>query len=133
MSNIEKGAVRLPVIYIAGPYRAATRAGIELNIQTARRVGALAALKGWSPIIPHANTGHLDEVLPDMPDQFWLDATLELMRRCDAVLLCPGWKNSSGTQAELFEARRLALPVFETESILPTASASYMRSIKRQG
>lgn len=113
---------KMPVAYVAGSYRAASRAGVELNIQVARRVGLLAALKGWSPIIPHANTGHLDE-LCSLSETFWLDATMELMRRCDAVVLCPGWQHSSGTLAEIAEAQRLGITVFYTDSELPPAEA----------
>lgn len=109
----------MPVIYVAGPYRGPSREAIELNIQVARKVGALAARKGWSPIIPHANTGHLDVIVPDCSEQFWLDATLELMRRCDALVLCPGWKLSSGTCAEIDEARRLGMPIYVSDHELP--------------
>lgn len=111
---------RMPAVYVAGPYRNRSRAGVELNIQCARRVGLLAALKGWTPIIPHANTGHLDDAC-DLPEQYWLDATLELMRRCDAVVLCPGWQHSSGTLGEVAEAQRLGITVFYTDSELPPA------------
>ncbi len=52
---------RLPCVYVAGPYRGKSRAAVELNIQVARKVGMLAAIKGWSPVIPHSNTAHLDE------------------------------------------------------------------------
>ena len=31
---------------------------------------------------------------------------------CDAVLLVPGWENSSGTRAELARAKELDIPVF---------------------
>lgn len=110
----------IPVIYIAGPYRAATRAAVELNIQVARKLGALACLKGWMPIIPHANTAHLDEIAA-LPDEFWLDGTLELMRRADAVLLCPGWERSTGTLAEMSAARLQGLPMFLSENELPLA------------
>lgn len=111
---------KIPVIYIAGPYRGINRDAIELNIQTARQVGLEAIRRGWSPIIPHANTGHL-ETLINLPDQFWLDATLELMRRCDAVLLCPGHTRSVGTFGEIEEARRLEIPVFESSDAMPDA------------
>ena len=79
------------------------------------------ARKGWSPIIPHANTGHLDLVAPDLQDSFWLEATMELMRRADAVLLCPGWENSEGTQAEVAEAARTGIPVIHSLHALPCA------------
>lgn len=111
----------MQVIYIAGPYRAATAEGVRLNIATARKVGTLAALKGWSPLIPHSNTGELDGVLP-LDDDWWLAATLELMCRCDAVLLCPGWQLSEGTLAEIATAERMGLPVYYTDADLPEAA-----------
>ncbi|WP_158611222.1 MULTISPECIES: DUF7768 domain-containing protein [Pseudomonas] len=111
----------MPVVYVAGPYRAESRAGVTLNIQAARAVGLAAIRKGWSPIIPHANTGDLDVVDPDIGDRFWLAATLELMTRCDAVLLCPGWECSAGTLAEIAEAHSQGIPVFQTCSALPLA------------
>lgn len=103
---------RLPLLYIAGPYRAETREGVDLNIQAARAVGLLAARKGWCPVIPHSMTANLDAIAPSIGDEFWLTATLEVMRRCDAVLLLPGWSQSSGTRAEYEEAVRLAIEVY---------------------
>jgi len=111
----------MPVVYVAGPYRAETRAGVTLNIQTARAVGLAAIRKGWSPIIPHANTGDLDVIDPDIGDRFWLAATLELMTRCDAVLLCPGWERSAGTLAEIDAANQQGLPVYQSAYQLPSA------------
>lgn len=111
---------RMPAVYIAGPYRGPSLAAIELNIQCARKVGLLAAIKGWTPIIPHANTGHLDDCA-GLSEQFWLDATLELLRRCDALVLCPGWQHSSGTLNEVAEAQRLGITVFYSDSELPPA------------
>jgi len=111
----------IPVVYVAGPYRAKSRAGVELNIQSARQTGLHCCFKGWSPIIPHANTGGLDEIEPGVGDEFWLQATLELMRRCDAVVLCTGYTRSCGTVAEMIEARHLGIPVYTSLEELPTA------------
>lgn len=83
-----------------GPIGASTHAAIELNIQSATAVGTEAIRKGWSPIIPHKNTAHLDQIL-NLPDQYWLDATMELMLRSDAVVLCPGYERSAGTAGEI--------------------------------
>lgn len=110
-----------PVVYVAGPYRSSTRSGVELNIQAARHVAKLCCVKGWSPICPHANTGHLDELLPGTPDSFWLESTMELLRRADAVVLVPGWDNSAGTQAEIAEAIARDIPVFVSMHDLPSA------------
>jgi nucleoside 2-deoxyribosyltransferase len=100
------------LIYVAGPYRGPTREAVELNIATARRVGLLVAKAGHAPVIPHANTAGFEHVAHDLHDEFWLDATMEMMRRCDAVVLCPGWEDSSGTRAEVEEAGKLGIPVY---------------------
>ena len=41
-----------------------------------------------------------------------LAGTMELLRRCDAVLCVGNWRDSVGARAEVEEARRLGLPVF---------------------
>lgn len=111
-----------PVVYVAGAYRAATRQAIELNIQAARAVGLLCCRKGWSPIIPHANTGHLDALDPNIGDAFWLASTMELLRRADAVVLVPGWEKSRGTRDEITEAQLRGIPVYHAEHLLPDAA-----------
>ncbi len=100
----------MKLVYVAGPYRAKTGWGIEENIQAARRIGAEVARQGAFPVVPHANTAHYDGI---NDDRFWLDGTLAMLRKCDAVVLCDGWQRSSGTRGELDEAKRLGLPVFE--------------------
>lgn len=66
------------------------------------------------PLIPHANTRYFHGV---GSDEFWLQGTLELMCRCDAVYLCPGWKNSQGSLGEKHEADRRGIPVFTYDDL----------------
>lgn len=99
------------VIYIAGPYRGSTPEKIQQNIHSARTVAAKAAGHGLYVVIPHNMSSGIEMVAPEA---YWLAATMELMRRCDAVLLCPGWVESKGTMAEIDEAHRLGIPVYET-------------------
>jgi hypothetical protein len=66
------------------------------------------------PLIPHAHTAHFHGEGPsDGADAFWLDGTLELLRRCDAAVFIPGWPKSSGSRGEWEEAGRLGLPRFD--------------------
>jgi hypothetical protein len=101
------------LIYCAGPFSAPTREGVEANIAAMELLGIEVAKLGALPVIPHANTQH-----PDFehvqPYTFWIDGTLELMRRCDAVLCSPRWKESSGARGERDEAVSLGLPVFDS-------------------
>jgi hypothetical protein len=107
-----------PLIYIAGPYRAPTTWEIDRNIVAARELGAHVARMGAYPVIPHSNTAHFDGLAPD---ELWLDGTLELLRRCDAVALVEGWGRSSGARGEVREADRRGIPIFrehERETLL---------------
>lgn len=100
----------MKLVYVAGPYRAPTRWGVDQNIQRARALGAEVAAAGMYPVIPHSNTAHMDGVATD---ELWLMGTLELMRRCDAVIFTPDWTLSSGAVDERNEALRLNLPCFD--------------------
>ena len=99
----------LPVIYIAGPYRAETPWRVLANVRAAQE----AALRVWKlggvALCPHSNTGLFDG---ECPDDVWLLGDLELLRRCDAVLMIGGWQKSQGACAERQLAEDLGLPIF---------------------
>lgn len=101
-----------PLIYVAGPYRAPTAWQREKNIHHARAKGVEVARAGGYPVIPHSNTAHMDG---EADDALWLAGTLELMKRCDGVLMVGWWEGSAGACAERDEAIRLGIPVFYDE------------------
>jgi hypothetical protein len=100
------------LIYIAGKFSGSTRTNVENNIMAAVRVGIEVAKLGGMPVIPHANTAHPDFSIVQVYS-FWIEGTTELMRRCDAVMLVDGWRESSGASGEVVEAEELGLPVFQ--------------------
>jgi hypothetical protein len=99
----------MKVIYIAGKYRGPTAWAIEQNIRVAEDVAALVIRAGHMPLTPHKNTAHM-EGLAD--DDFFLAGTMELLRRCDALLCVGNWRDSAGARAEVEEARQCQIPVF---------------------
>lgn len=101
----------MPVIYIAGPFRGANAWEVEQNIRRAESLAFQVAQLGAMPLCPHTNTRYFDGTLTG---EFWLEGTLELLRRCDAVLFTPCWLRSSGARGEHAEAERLGLPCFMT-------------------
>ncbi len=110
----------MKVIYIAGKYRGSTPWEVEQNIRAAEEVAARVWAMGMVALCPHANSRHMEGVATD---EVFLAGTLELMRRCDAVLLVPNWRDSVGARAEVAEAERLGLPVFGKQ-YEPTRSSS---------
>lgn len=104
--------MKLRVVYVAGPFRGPTAWDIAENVRDAERAAMQVARLGAMPLVPHANTAHFHGTLTDA---FWLEGTLELLRRCDAVYVYDPRRaqKSAGTQGELAEAFRLAIPVLE--------------------
>ncbi len=96
------------LVYVAGPFRASTAWGVAENVRAAERVGLQVARAGAYPIIPHANTANFNG---ECSDDLWLAGTIELMRRCDGIVMMPLWRKSSGARAEHDEAVVLRMSV----------------------
>lgn len=97
------------VIYVAGPFRGPDHWAIAENIRNAERLALKVWQTGAVALCPHANTAHFQGAAPDA---VWLDGDLELLRRCDAMILTDNWERSSGARTEHEFARQLGLPVF---------------------
>lgn len=99
----------MKVVYVAGKFRGKSAWDIAENVRAAERVGLEVARAGAMPLIPHANTAHFHG---EGEDQFWLDGTLELLRRSDAVMLVNDWGESEGARDEVRLAREMGMTVF---------------------
>lgn len=99
------------VIYVAGPFRAENSWEIENNVRRAENLALEVWRGGMAAICPHTNTRFYQGAAPD---NVWLEGDLLIIKRCDAVLLVPGWEGSSGTLAEIELAREHGIPVFKT-------------------
>jgi len=96
-------------VYIAGPYRATTRWGVECNIRIAEQHAMMIARFNAIPIIPHAMYRYFDGT---MCDDFWIAATLSILKRCDVIVMLPNWKDSEGSKLEHEQAEADGLPIF---------------------
>ena len=105
----------MKIVYIAGPYRGKNAAEVERNIRTAQRYAMALTQAGIAVYSPHLNTAHFDGL---QPDQFFLDLGLEMLRRCDALVIAGGgWEKSDGTRREVKDARMLGMIVAEMRGI----------------
>lgn len=109
MTTLLSSPPRLPVIFISGPFRAPTPYGVEENCRRAEAAALEVWRAGAVAICVHAMCRHYSGAAPD---SVWLAGDLEILRRCDAVLLVEGWEASSGTRGEIEEAERLGIPVW---------------------
>ena len=101
-----------PLIYIAGPFRASTPWEIEQNVRRAEEHGLWVAKLGGIPLVPHTMYRFYQNSLPDA---FWLEAGLALLRSCNAVAVaCSKTRafDSKGTVGEIADAKMRNVRVF---------------------
>lgn len=113
----------MPLLYIAGPYSDPDPIhGVEQNVSRASAIALEAWRAGWAVICPHKNTYPFHHAL-DIPESTWLEGDIEMMLKCDAVMMIPGWDRSAGAtnkmQTALF-AGLLVLYYEENENGFPS-------------
>jgi len=120
--------VILPVIYIAGPYRAPTPWQVLANVRAAQEVALAVWKMGAVALCPHSNTGLFDG---ECPDEVWLQGDLELLRRSDAILMMGKWQYSQGASAEYRAAQQLGLPIFNEPAVTDSELHDWIVEWKR--
>lgn len=110
----KKEIEKVYVVYLAGPYRAATEFKIRKNIEKS----ADKAMEIWKlnrdgkkrviPVSPCLNSAFFGG---ELPDDTYLYVDLALLLRCDVVTVADGWENSKGVLAEIKFAEDNGIPV----------------------
>ena len=91
------------ILYIAGPYRAATINKTYHNIHEARRRMEWAWVNGYIPICPHMNSAFIDGIVED---EVIFSGYCRLVAGCDVIMMIDGWEESNGSIEELIVAER---------------------------
>jgi hypothetical protein len=100
----------MKVAYVAGPYRDPRGPYyIGRNIEVAREIAIALWNMGYAVVCPHTNTAFMDGAAPD---SVWLNGDLEILRRCDIIVMVPGWEKSTGAKGELLCAKDASLSVY---------------------
>jgi len=87
----------MKVAYVAGPYNSTTINGVCENIQRAREVALKYWRLGYSVICPHMNTAFMDG---ENDVAMFLAGDIEILKRCDVLILMRNWENSEGARGE---------------------------------
>lgn len=120
--------MRKKVIYIAGPFRAANQWEQEQNIRRAEELSLRVWRVGGVALCPHLNTRFFSGALPD---EVWLEGDLELLRRCDAILMVQGWELSFGAVQERAFALEHGIMSFYAPSACTDFSTYFKEWIKK--
>lgn len=115
----------MSLIYIAGPYTAATEKTVKANVRRAEEFGQQVLAIGLIPVIPHKITSHWDTwgILTNWPHDAWLDQfCLPLLSRCDGALFIPGWDESKGARKEWDFCLTKRIPKYYTVQELELAA-----------
>ena len=102
---------KMPLVYVAGPYRSKTEHGVRKNIQAASDVALTLWQDGFAAICPHKNTEGWGGA-GGMPDSVWLDGDLVMLSRCDAIVMLDSYTESQGAVVEHRYAIDAGIPVF---------------------
>jgi nucleoside 2-deoxyribosyltransferase len=100
---------KVKLAYVAGPYRARGEWAVHQNIQRASEIALELWQMGFAVICPHRNTAFFGGAAPD---DVWLKGDLEMLSRCDLMVLVPNWDLSSGTQEEIKFAEARNIPIY---------------------
>lgn len=107
--------VKKKIIYVAGPYSGKDENAVFENIITARKHALELWRKGWIVICPHTNSLFMGGA--GLPDKEFVDRDLEIVSRCDAIYMLPGWEKSEGAIRELTEAKKDGLEIYYAENV----------------
>lgn len=106
-------------VYLAGPYRGKDALAhdhtvfceIDAHINEARRWAARLAADSVPYFCPHLNSAHMEVIAPTVPSNYWLEMDLAILVEAKALMLLPGWRDSSGARAEKGAAMALDPPI----------------------
>lgn len=103
---------RMMLLYLSGRYNAETHNGISENIVVARKIAVNLWEQGFSVLCPHMNTCHFEVDTQRVTHDDWLRGDLEMLIRCDAIIMLPGWEESKGANIELGIAAKYEIPTY---------------------
>ena len=100
---------RKPVVYIAGPSSGEDTIDVKQNVLNAEKLAREVVRLGAVPLTPRSIGASFHGI---GTYDYWCIATLELLRRADAVLFTEDWSRSKGACGEWEDASKADMPMF---------------------
>lgn len=102
------------LIYSAGLYSGTTHSEISDHIDIARRAAIKLWEMGHTVITPHLNTAHF-ELDCECGYEDYMRGDFQIIARCDAMVMLPGWTMSKGARREWEYAVSLEIPIYDLD------------------
>jgi hypothetical protein len=99
------------IAYLAGPYTANNEYLVNKNVLFAASIAIKLWYYGFITICPHKNSENFLGGY-NLTNDILLKGDIEILKRCDFVVVLPGWRNSKGTQMEIEAAKELNIPIY---------------------
>jgi hypothetical protein len=103
------------IIYISGKYSDDTQEKIDVNIALARKHAIKLWEAGYTVICPHLNTANFEKDC-SIKWEDYIKGDLEIVSRCDAVVMLHNMNDSQGALMERTVALEKGIPVFHSTS-----------------
>lgn len=100
---------RLPMAYLSAPMSAPDALTRQLHHLAARRTSHELWEAEVLHYCPHTNSPAIGS--SDVAYESWMAMDLEVIRRCDFVVMSGSWRESPGCRRELAMAMHLGLPI----------------------
>jgi hypothetical protein len=101
------------IIYLATPIRPKNGKTVEENVQYAKLLALELWEKGYTVFCPAANSDlPITLAEKEVEADRWLNGDIEILARCDALVVSPGWELSEGVKGEIASAKMYGVPVY---------------------
>ncbi len=104
------------LVYVSGPYYGNTPEQIDKNIAAARAVAIKLWEMGHAVICPHTNTIHFEQDCEATYEQY-IEGDLNMISRCDAMVMLKYWETSKGAKIEYEYAVALGVPIYTPDNL----------------
>jgi len=113
----------MKLIYVSGKYTEDTSSLVQLNIEKAEEAAIQLIGKGWGVFTPHKNSAHYEKYKEEYPNMTWdyfMEFSIEMLKRHDAIFMLNNWKDSEGGVIEHDYALKNNIPIYYEKDGYPS-------------
>lgn len=111
-NGIREKITKDKLIFICHPYTPKNGYSMEDNLHLGALICKEVLDLGLTIISPIHHSHSIDQQQKQDPE-LWYEQALRLLKKCDVILMCPGWQNSKGCKLEYKKAIEWGIKIIE--------------------